>query len=384
MLTSLRVPVHGVDGPGRQLAPGRTTLAEQLREAGYDTAAFVGAPTLSRAFGFDRGFTRYENWMALPDSAEPPGRGPDLPADVLLRTHDAKPARAVADAASDWMTHHTGAPFFAFVHLWDPHYDYHPPPPYDRAFDPAYRGQFDFTDFERNPGIVPGMPEREREHLVALYDGEIASTDAIVGRIVDALERAGLLDETLIVVTSDHGEEFFEHEGKGHVHTLFQEIVHVPLVFRSPRLVPAGRRVDAVFEATNLMPTILGLVGLPSPPDIAGRDLSTTVRGQAPPPDLWAFAETAQTHAEPFYLVRIGDFALLGTRGPSEQKMAFDLQTDPREQHAHLMSAAKERAFDRYVDQVIGDEASRGPAPSETTLDTLTTQELRELGYLER
>jgi arylsulfatase A-like enzyme len=384
MLTSLRVPVHGVDGPGRRLAPGRTTLAEQLRNAGYDTAAFVGAPTLSSAFGFDRGFGRYENWLSLPDSAKPPGRGPDLPADVLLHTHDAKPARDVAEAASAWMAHHAHAPFFAFVHLWDPHYDYHPKAPYDRLFDPDYAGDFDFDNFESNPAIVSGMPEREKAHLIALYDGEIASTDAIIGGIVRTLERAGLLDETLVVVTADHGEEFFDHAGKGHVHTLFQEIVHVPLIFRYPRLVPAGRRVDAVFGAAHVMTTILGLVGLPSPPNLAARDLSALVRGGAPPPGLWAFAETAQTHPEPFYLVRIGDFALLGTRGPSEGRIAFDVRLDPLEHRGHPMSAAKARVFDRYVDGVVGGEASRGPLPSEATLDGLTIRQLIELGYVEK
>ncbi len=385
MLTSLRVPIHGVDRPGRQLAPGRTTLAEQLRDVGYDTAAFVGAPTLSRAFGFDRGFTRYENLLGLPDSAKPAGRGPDLPEDVLLHTHDVKPAQAVARAARTWIESEARAPFFAFVHLWDPHYDYRPSPPYDRLFDPGYEGTFDFSHVEANAAICADMPEADREHLIALYDGEIAATDAIIGGIVDTLERTGRLDETLIVLTSDHGEEFFEHDGKGHVHTLYQEIVHVPLVFRYPRLVPAGRHVDAVFGAAHLMSTILGLVGVPPPPDIAGRDLSAVVRGAAAPADLWAFAEVEPTHPEPFYLVRIGDFALLGSRGASEQKVAFDVRTDPFEHRGHPMSAAKRRAFAHYVDEATAGSAGlRGSGPSPVTLDALTLRELRELGYIEQ
>ena len=144
-----------------------------------------------------------------------------------------------------WIDADARPPFFLFVHLWDPHYDYIPPPPYDTRFDPGWKGDFDFANVEYNMAISPDMPARAFRHLVALYDGEIASTDAAVGRVVAALEQRGWLDGTLVALTSDHGEEFFDHGKKGHMTTLFEEVLHVPLLFRLPqrgaRGAPLGR-----------------------------------------------------------------------------------------------------------------------------------------------
>src|SRR6185369_7574690 len=99
------------------------------------------------------------------------------------------------------------------------------------------------------------------------YDGEIASTDAAVGRIVAALEQRGWLDGTLVALTADHGEEFFDHGNKGHMKTLYEEVLHVPLVFRLPNVVRAGRRSEAIFGSVHLMPTILGVVGVTPGPE---------------------------------------------------------------------------------------------------------------------
>jgi arylsulfatase A-like enzyme len=383
MMTGLRPSVHGVDRPGRRLAPEAITLAEVLHGAGYETAAFVGGPTLSRAFGFDRGFERYQNFVGLPAFAKPRLGGPSLPPETLKRAHDSKPAAAVGNAATAWLTYDAHAPFFLFVHLWDPHYDYEPPTPYDRLFDPDYDGSFDFHDLEANPAIGPEMAARERRHLVALYDGEIAWTDSIVGRILQTLDQLGLRERTLVVLTSDHGEEFLEHGGKGHLRTLYQEIVHVPLIFRAPGLVPANQRADAVFGPAHLMPTILGLVGLPAPPDVATRDLSALVKGGPPDNALWAFSEVSHLHPEPLYLVRIGELALMGGHGPNDLPMVFNVRTDPGEVHARTASPAKARVFQEYVDRAIKTGAGRpASAVPDTPLDDGTITELRALGYL--
>ncbi len=156
MLTGLPASVHGVDRPGRTLAAAHETLAERFRDAGWNTAAFVTGPTLHAAFGFDQGFGRYENTMAFA-KGDFVDDDPTLPGDAVRhRSHEVVTGPAVRTAVDRWLGTEARAPFFLFVHLWDPHYDYIPPPPWDRAFDPDYDGTFDFSHFEQNKGDQSG------------------------------------------------------------------------------------------------------------------------------------------------------------------------------------------------------------------------------------
>src|SRR5579885_767579 len=288
-----------------------------------------------------------------------------------------------AGGGERWLDHDARPPFFLFVHLWDPHYDYIPPPPYDTRFDPDYHGDFDFSDVPFNPRINAHMPERERQHLVALYDGEIAATDAVVGALCDALKRHGWLADTLLVVSADHGEEFFDHGHKGHMRTLFEEMIHVPLVIRFPGRVPAGRRLDAVFASIHLMPTILGLLGLPAPPLAPARDLSAMLRGSPVPQDLWAFAELEHGRERPLYAVRTGQRKYVGEIGEQAPVLVEDLATDAGEQHPTPADPGERHAFAAWVERAIGEpqraDRATGPAP---TLDAETRRELGALGYI--
>jgi arylsulfatase A-like enzyme len=383
MLTGLPPSRHGVDRPGRSLARDHVTLAERLRGAGYQTAAFVSGPTLHRAFGFDHGFALYDNTMAFV-RRDFVGGDSTMPSEqVQRRAHQAVTGPRVRAAVERWLDHGARPPFFLFVHLWDPHYDYIPRPPYDTRFDPGYLGDFDFSDVPFNPRINPRMPEREREHLVALYDGEIAATDAVVGALSDALERHGWLADTLLVVTADHGEEFFDHGHKGHMRSLFEEMIHVPLVVRFPGRVPAGRRLDAIFASVHLMPTILGLLGLPAPPLAPARDLSAMLRGGPVPPDLWAFAELAHGREHPLYAVRVGQRKYVGEIGEQAEVLVEDLATDAAEQHPTPADAGERRAFATWVGQAIGELRPADPtAGLIPALDPETRRELGALGYI--
>ncbi len=410
MLTSLPPSVHGVNAWGRRLAPERVTLAERFRDAGYDTAAFVAGPTLHAAFGFDQGFDLYHNTMAFraddfqhDDPTRPSSAGQH-------RSHQLVTGPTASALVGQWLEHERDTPFFLFVHLWDPHYDYIPPPPYDTMFDPDYRGGFDFSNLLSNPSIRLDMPAREKAHLIALYDGEIAETDATVGTVLAALEARGWLDQTLVVVTADHGEEFFEHGGKGHFRTLYEEVVHVPLVFRLPGAIPAGRRVDAIFDAVHLMPTILGLVGLSPGPEARGRDLSGVLRGGAAPGDVWAFSELELVHALPAYAAHVGERAYLAStdqwsvlarpvgdtdplRGdpPDARELQivyYDLRADPAEKHALPPADAEAREFSERLKATVAElraEGTRlaGPAEATAPRDAATEEQLRSLGYIE-
>src|SRR5262249_10859476 len=149
----------------------------------------------------------------------------------------------VRAAFQRWVGERSRRPFFAFVHMWDVHFDYIPPEPFDSMFDPDYTGPLDGHNIGQE-GFPLNAPPRDIEHLKALYDGEIRYTDQTIGELLDALRSAGLLDRTLIVVTSDHGEEFLEHGNKTHRKALYEESIHVPLIVWASAGLPRGARVD--------------------------------------------------------------------------------------------------------------------------------------------
>src|SRR5690606_36391817 len=146
-------------------------------------------------------------------------------------------------------------PFFTFVHLWDVHYDYIPPEPYYSMYDPNYSGALDGRRiaFEGFPLSASAADVR---HLLSLYDGEIRYTDETIAHLLGALESHGLVENTLIVLTADHGEEFKEHGNKGHQKTLYQEIIHIPLILSAPNRLPEGLVVEEPVALSDVAPTI--------------------------------------------------------------------------------------------------------------------------------
>jgi arylsulfatase A-like enzyme len=391
MFTSLPPSLHGVDDVGRKLDPARITLAERFRDSGYQTAAVVSGPTMHAAFGFDQGFDRYENTTAFEDEDFTRGDATRPTAATRQRSHQEVTGNVVAERVERFIDD-ARPPFFLFVHFWDPHYDYIPPPPYDTRFDPSWKGDFDFSNVEFNMAISPDMPARAFRHLVALYDGEIASTDAAVGRVIASLEQRGWLDGTLVALTADHGEEFFEHGNKGHMTTLFEEVLHVPLIFRMPSLVRAGARSDAIFGSVHLMPTLLGVAGLRAGPEAVGTDLSEHLAGDDPPPGLWAFAELSLRRRFPLYAARVGPRKYLaevtGTNPLALGMSYYGLESDPEEQHPRPTTDDAAMEFEERLREHLAEmDAVRAALPREkdgagAELSEETKRQLRALGYI--
>src|SRR6185295_9750999 len=178
-------------------------------------------------------------------------------------------------------------PFFVFVHLYDPHWHDAPPDWARRLFETAYAGSVtgNWQDFSRRErGAVS---DADLAHLLALYDGEIRYADTEVGRVLDHLAARGLDRSTLVLITSDHGEEFLDHGSWEHQKTLYEEVVRVPLAIRGPGIVP--RRERAQVSLLDVAPTILAWAGLPVPPTANGRSLLE------PLAEREAFGETDQT-----------------------------------------------------------------------------------------
>jgi arylsulfatase A-like enzyme len=376
LFTGLPIQSHRVDAPHRRIDRARHLLAEHLARQGYRTAGFVSSPFLQRGYGFGRGFEIYRHFQSVKEEQVPPS-----PA-ARDGSHGDETAREVIDAALAWLgaQPEDGSPLFLFVHLWDVHYDYIPPAPYDRMFDPDYEGDLDPRGYEHNDGISAEMPERDRTHLRALYDGEIRWTDAQLGRLLQGLRERERSEDIVIALVADHGDEFFEHGNKGHYKTLFDESVRVPWIVRSPGRVPAGTRVEAVAGLDDVAPTLLSLAGLPPLPEATGRDLAPLFAGEdvpARPSLLTLHHKTA--------LRGFGWKVLVDTR--TGAAAYYDLVADPAEQRpARAQDVAPEKlaaALARIRDSNSYADTLSWKGDGEVELDAETRVRLRELGYIE-
>jgi arylsulfatase A-like enzyme len=235
------------------------TLAKRLQTAGVRTAAFSENPLVTADFGFAQGFDVFREYFPKP----------------LLDAHPRDYPRVASDGTVDdavaWLTAHRGEPVFLYVHLLPPHCPYPAPPPFGGRFDPGYTGDVEGlpdTLMRINEGARSIAP-RDLKHLRRQYQENLAYADHEVGRLLDALDRLGLRARSLVVVTADHGEGFREHGLLLHSATLYQELIHVPLVVRFPA--GSGRlpaRWAGVVEVRNVTATVARTFGLDAPPGL--------------------------------------------------------------------------------------------------------------------
>jgi arylsulfatase A-like enzyme len=264
LLTSLYARTHGADEASHAIGSETSTLASALQGAGYRTHAVVSGTFMWSRFGFNIGFDTYDD---------------SLIQDTFKKNHEATTTPRV-HARIQRILDDASGPFFLFAHYWDVHYDYIPPPPFARRFGHKYDGEMTSNQFIKNPAIHKDMNPRDLRHLVALYDGEIAWVDSYIGKLIADLKRRNLYDRTVIVLTADHGDEFFEHGEKGHQHSLYQELLHVPLIVRVPKA-EGGRRVTDRVELIDVMPTLLNLLGVAAPAGIQGRSFEPLLTGES-------------------------------------------------------------------------------------------------------
>jgi arylsulfatase A-like enzyme len=257
---------HGVVTEMHRLSLEIPTLGEVLQGAGYRTAGFVSGPYLAGHYGYARGMDTYEDLSARYEHRR--------------EARSAVVAPTINEMAERWLDQHGRERFFLFLHYFDVHYDYVPPAPFDKMFDPDYRGTVDSKDLLKNPRVNAKMDPRDLAHVKALYDGEIRFTDMHVGKVLAKLEQMGVRDRTLVVITSDHGDEFFEHGSKGHQRTLYDEVLLVPLVVRLPDGADAGRVVREEVSLVDVMPTVLELLGVSAPSGMDGESLIALMQGR--------------------------------------------------------------------------------------------------------
>ena len=389
LFTSLYPSLHGARafnnirflglGATDRLEPWNLTLAELLQAAGYRTAGIASAPWLSETFGLDQGF----------DTSD---------------VDSSHIASLLVDKAITWLDQPSPEPTFLFLHFFDVH-DYSSPEPFATRFaDESYAGPLRDEVSRIGNNLYDNLSSEDLAYAVAKYDGALQYVDHELERLFAHLRQTDVYDETLVVITSDHGEEFWEHGAAGHGFGLYDEQLRVPLVIKPP----AGEKVryaaqDVVAGSIDVMPTILDYLGLPSPSHAQGISLRRFIETDASPPSRSLISEaTLRRHNRS--VVRDGhkyianrhpptDLLDLGFLGVNLRAFysfrgneLFDLASDPSET-TNLIQVQPGHAERLSRELIEHARTWRTPLGSYTprtiqTLDEETLEELRTLGYI--
>jgi arylsulfatase A-like enzyme/tetratricopeptide (TPR) repeat protein len=338
-MLSGRLPFeHGVrDNIGFSVKPGERFVQHALKERGYATGGFVSAYVLRSQTGFNQGFDEYDENL--------PPASPDKPLGQVQRSGEDTVA-----AAAGWIDRQTSGRFMAFVHIYEPHKPYTPPPR--------------FTAADR-------------------YDGEVEHADEIVGRFVDHLKTKQLYDRATIVLLSDHGEGLGDHGEDEHGIFLYRETIRVPLVIKLPGSMGGGRRVAAPVQHIDIPPTILDLTG-PAPAlsersESKGRSLRPVLDGSGPLADTTIYSESLSPryHFGWSELYALSDERYRLIRAPRDE--LYDIQQDPGERTSIAAERPQARsAMRRVLDSLIANVSVS--APSNVSDDD--RQKLAALGYV--
>ena len=384
LFTGLYPTAHQTVRPRDRLDDSYTTFAEVLRDQGYQTEGIVSGPYLRRPHNLQQGFETYHDEIASPSAQQSHG-------DVTNPLVEAALGHFLGEERD------AAHPFLLFVYLWDPHYDFVPPSPYDQTFVGPDCEPFDVRGFEQRDDIAPDMPAARLAYLLSQYDGEIRATDEMLGRFFASLRQHGLWDDTAIIVTADHGEEFFDHGSKGHKNNLYAETVHVPLLVKYPGGTPKGRDGRLVSHV-DVFPTVLALGGAAVPSGHPGLSLL------APPPgdrivlyellEQWYSIEPdgPVPRGNVWGGVRRGKQKLVWEKplGATDDELAlrqlFDVTQDPTEQHdlSFADPTTADALTQTFAEQLAFaiDEAGRHRAGGAATLSAEELQRLRALGYV--
>lgn len=314
------------------------TLAEELREHGYLTGGFAGNLSyVNRQFGLSQGFGRFKDFtLSFGEIIASSKLGRDM-VDArwfrrITRYYDFPGRKSAADLAEEfleWVGQNPSRPFFGFINYFDAHEPYLPPEPYASAFASSntVRNNLDMLHMQHRAERLhkQEMTPAEVQREIDAYDGGIAYTDAQIGLMLDQLGKRGLLENTIVIVTSDHGEQFGEHGFFEHGNTLYQPSVHVPLLVVGPGI-PRQRQVTTPATLRDLAATVLDLAGLEQA-GFPGQSLRTMWEGT--PPGRRLFASLRLLDGKQLVSIRDGDFYYI--KHPRKKGMLFNLRADPSE-----------------------------------------------------
>lgn len=373
VLTALTPTTHNTKQDSSMLPESALMVSEVFQEAGFATASFIANGYVSDRFGFKQGWDHYTNY---------------------IRENRRTEAENVFDEALEWIEAHKDERFFAYVHTIDPHVPYDPPSDILEMYDPEpYNGPVS----PRRTGLQLAdvktgrltFNARDVRRLEALHDGEITYHDRHFERFIARLRELGLYDQTVIVVTADHGEEFQEHGSFGHGHSVYQELLHVPLIVRWNGVIEP-RRVSPTVSTMDVSPTILEATGVPIPDVFEGQSLVSTARGVTRPGPAVAFSDKLDDRR-----VVTGAGYKLIVRGNLTWSF-FDLRNDPGEQN-QIDDGSRNPIALRYLRSLLGqflgasdrrdwlhsgtEGESRVLPGAESQIDRQLCEQLRSIGY---
>ena len=367
ILTSLYPIRHGVRRNCWLLDESLVTFAEYLRNFGYTTAAFVSHYMLEKKYGYSQGFQTYD--------------------DSSIKNWRGAVAEDTTKLVLPWIERNYRHKFFLFIHYYDPHLAYVPPEPYNTMFDSDYEGPFSngYTYYLHNKlsKETAKLPPREVKHIVALYDSEVRYVDENIGKIVDFLDKHGLIDKTLIIVTSDHGEGMYEHGYFSHGWWLYKGELLVPLVMSCPGLLPEGVEVKSVVELIDIFPTVTKLVLDKTPRNIDGMDLTPLI---AQPDREYVHPCYSENHVMPKYkkysvVKGKWKYVCFSKADPSQGDWLFDLESDPGEtQNVIERHSGIKSELNALLNEWL--QTAVAPATFREELDKERIEQLKALGYI--
>jgi arylsulfatase A-like enzyme len=365
------------------------TIAEVLGEDGYQTAGFVSSIVLGNLFGLDQGFDTYDMNLCYNSKLYSKYQKWTIFSRVILQYIPLKTnpfekrMELTTQKTLEWIVDRGSQPFFLWVHYFNPHTPYAPPFHYAKHF----LEQIDEVE-EGSVKVSYGWGEKRMswdamEILKALYMGEVSYVDYNVGLILDTLEKCGILDRTLVVVTSDHGEAFGENNDIEHSRTLYDTNIHIPLILRWPGNLPEGRVIDGLCQSIDIMPTILDCLDVDGPEEMQGLSLLPVIHNNLKLIDRNGYCETLGIRLEQFEFQGLveTDWKYI-IRSTDSLETLYNIAEDPREMY-NLAEENPERSDQmREALQIIMANLSSPDKEESIELDSEVINRLRALGYI--
>jgi arylsulfatase A-like enzyme len=365
ILTSLIPSHHGAYFIREQALPDdRQTMAELLKQKGYRTVSFNDGGQIAPKFGLNQGFDIYESMRD------------DIKAERLNFYR-------IVGKTVDWLDQNRDEKFFLFLHTYETHHPYTPKKRQLKLFESNYNGnlnwQITVEMIERiNKGEIK-LTGEDKQHIINTYDAEISSMDESFGLLIRYLKEKNLYDNTLIIFTSDHGEEFGEHGTWAmHSHTLFNDQLHVPLLLKLPGSKYASRKVDHMVRSIDILPTVMDLLGEKMGKDFEGGSLVPLIKGIPPKKLVFAISQRdmKQTYVPAYWSVMTQKWKLYNAK-------LFDLFNDPGElEDVSKSHEDLKTSLQKYALKYLKRKSEKFPV-KKVVLDDELREKLKSLGYLD-
>ena len=383
IMTSLYTVHHQVYYSREKMDPSLLTLADLLRKNNFFGTAFTGGGFVSARYGFSKGFDAYYEGMG--------------------GVFHMDSAQLIYESFSNWIDRNKRKRFFLFLHTYQPHNPYVCPHPHNTRFldkDAKWEHVNLLGYLGGKQGIYKNLPEKEQRNAVGLYDGEISYLDQnLIGPLIEKLKQTGLYDKTMIIFTSDHGEEFFDHGAWDHGHSLYNESIRVPLIIKFPEGKFKGKRIKGPISLVDIMPTVLDEMQIDHPKlNIDGKSLFSVLRGKEKEDRMFLSdigSNVLNSHIPQKISMNQGTYKLIINKKFSQEDLGYFTapppNTDPLELFDFL-SDPKERvniaqkfpditaALLQKINQIYSQAKKR--YPEKTEIDEKLREQLKALGYI--